>query len=265
MSLIDNILNVFIFSRERTIRLADLQLQLKSTTTPIDIIELNKFLLNQKSLFQFTYVTFDLAVAINILSKACPSYNSPSGCSLSSLNCDHLHVCEKQLRSVNGCRGTCRLNHSLDSAEIRHKITKERFDHNILMQFFQTFYAPNTSEREHISDDDSAINETNFPIEQRSVTVRFSDVFVERYNQNHLFNVFARRDTTGGGFIENLIYKPNELHAIITYQKKSTADRLIKQRVIRCDDGVVFTVARMDEQKSSSDYIPSSSRSKNKK
>lgn len=65
-SLIENILNTFNTSKERSMRIADLQARLLATNTPVDLMELNKTLQNLKKLFVFSHIGHDLAVSVEI-------------------------------------------------------------------------------------------------------------------------------------------------------------------------------------------------------
>lgn len=65
-SLIENILNAFIVSKKRSMRIADLQSKLIETNTPLNLIELNETLQRLKPLFAFTYIGQDLAFRLVI-------------------------------------------------------------------------------------------------------------------------------------------------------------------------------------------------------
>lgn len=110
------------------------------------------------------------------------------------------------------------------------------------------------------SDNDSVkSNEESCPIEHRRVQIKLSESFARLHNQTFFLNLFSQKKETGGGPIENYEYKPHELHAIITYEKKGTADRLLK----RCEvhsEGFMFKVTKPDEKQSTSDYISSKAR-----
>lgn len=65
-TLIGNILNVFVESKERSMRMADLHSKLVMTNTPTDLVELNATFQRIKPLFAFNYIGLDLAVAVDI-------------------------------------------------------------------------------------------------------------------------------------------------------------------------------------------------------
>lgn len=65
-SLIENILNAFSESKERMMRIADLQSKLIDTNTPVDLIELNETLQRLKPLFAFSHIGKDLSVSVDI-------------------------------------------------------------------------------------------------------------------------------------------------------------------------------------------------------
>lgn len=67
MALIENILNVFINSRERDIRLDVIELQLKILTIPTDIKQLNMIFRCLTPLFKFINKPVDLGVSVEIL------------------------------------------------------------------------------------------------------------------------------------------------------------------------------------------------------
>lgn len=71
-SLIENILNTFSASKERSMRIAELQSKLIVSSTPVDLIELNQTLQRLKRLLVFSHIGNDLSVSVAI------SVNSPN-------------------------------------------------------------------------------------------------------------------------------------------------------------------------------------------
>lgn len=65
-TLIGNILNLFVESKERSMRMADLHSKLILSSTPTDLVELNKTVQRLKPLLSFSYIGMELAISVDI-------------------------------------------------------------------------------------------------------------------------------------------------------------------------------------------------------
>lgn len=94
-------------------------------------------------------------------------------------------------------------------------------------------------------------------ISSRTVVVDLPENFIKERNKKYLFDMFVRRDKTGGGYIEEYQYRPENKMAIITYKSQMNAQRVLSQQTI-VSDGYKFVVKpcsqhdnlNRDEQKS---------------
>ena len=69
-------------------------------------------------------------------------------------------------------------------------------------------------------------------ISKRRVYVRLPENFIKERSQKQFFDMFAKQEITGGGFIENLVYTPESRSAVITYKSGKTAKRVIFRKEI---------------------------------
>jgi hypothetical protein len=76
---------------------------------------------------------------------------------------------------------------------------------------------------------------------KRRVYVKLPENFIKERSQKQFFDMFAKQEITGGGFIDNLVYTPESRSAVITYKSGKTAKRVIFQKEITFD-GFKFKV-----------------------
>lgn len=84
-------------------------------------------------------------------------------------------------------------------------------------------------------------NDSSSSSSKRRVYVKLPENFIKERSQKQFFDMFAKQEITGGGFIENLVYTPESRSAVITYKSGKTAKRVIFRKEIMFD-GFKFTV-----------------------
>lgn len=102
-----------------------------------------------------------------------------------------------------------------------------------------------SEENEASLNDDASSTDTNDSTD-RQVLVHLSECFVKGHDKRYLFDLFVKRDKTGGGYITNFEYFPERLTALITYKSNKTAMRVLSRREIK-HDGYNFLIRRVDE------------------
>jgi hypothetical protein len=85
----------------------------------------------------------DILVKVVIKLRLCKDYNSKhKSCKLGNSNeCNYLHLCENELKSIFGCHqaNTCKLNHTFDTYFILNVLNKFKIeiDPNLLCDFYK--------------------------------------------------------------------------------------------------------------------------------